>query len=110
MKRGGIDMTFNNEFLILDSYNQTSFFEFVEAIKLGREIEFNLKGHNYFLQPYYESNNLIAFPIYVLYDCKNNHNSISIFSGTKDELLYYQFTNGMTLKNDFHEFSIDWIL
>ena len=47
-------------------------------IEIGHEIEFNLDGHNYFIQPDYEKKSS-RWQEFVLYDCANPSSLIAFW-------------------------------
>lgn len=85
---------------------------FVEDLFLGREIEFSLQGHNYFLQPDYEDYqwNTTSDIIYVLYDCNSSSNCLELCKGKISEILNYNFGKGICLQKSFESFNIDFVL
>ena len=73
--------------------------DFVEALILGREIEFELKGSKYFIS-HDEKNYSIWDEVKLEY----------IFLGTIDEMLTFEFLENITFNNNFSEFLIKFIL
>lgn len=87
--------------------------DFINAIQLGQEIEFNIKGHKFFLQPLYNDCNFQkpnSVPKFIIYDCKNFGQPHKLISGTMEEILNYTFLDGITLNRQFQYFTIDCIL
>ncbi len=87
--------------------------DLIYDIELGGEIEFNIKGHNYFLQPFYADPDYQK-PGYILkltiYDCGDNEKPHKLVCGTVEEILNYTFPEGITLNQQFDQFTFDYIL
>ncbi len=85
---------------------------FVEFLLQGREIEFSLQGHNYFLTPDYEDDlwNTTSDIIYVLYACNDPSNRLELCKGNITEILNYQFGKEICLQNSMESFDINWVL
>ena len=72
----------------------------------GREIEFSLNGHNYFLQPLYDDNE----NKYVLYDCIDpNHISV-VLQATVDTIMEYLFDGKYSFNNILSAFDFICVL
>ncbi|MBQ9131760.1 MAG: hypothetical protein IJX62_04745 [Clostridia bacterium] len=92
----------------MDAYGSTCLSDFVTAVCMGREIEFHLKEHDYFIQPDYKNgNDDSSHPKYIIWDCEN---SCRLFSGSVQDLIDFDFVEGVTLQNSFSQFYIDYIL
>ncbi len=71
----------------------------------GREIEFQLNGKDYFLQPDYKNKQG-----YILYNCETSDNSKEIYRGNHDDILKYGFGDGICLQDNFELFEFLFIL
>ena len=79
----------------------------------GREIEFSLGEKDYFLQPDYDaiSNAQIDSTVqYVLYEIDILSSASIIGEGCIDELLKFDFGNGMSFMTSFECFNIKYVL
>lgn len=78
----------------------------------GREIEFSIKGHNYFLQPFYGDEDAQGKKEsrYVLYDCSNPDNISVIFQGSIDTIMNYLFNSEFSFNNNLAAFDFTCIL
>lgn len=79
--------------------------DFITYLAQGREIEFQLNGKNYFLQPDYKNKQG-----YILYYCENSDNSKEIYRGTHNNILKYDFGSGICLQDNFDSFELLFIL
>ena len=79
--------------------------DFIAYLAQGREIEFRLKGKDYFLQPDFKNNQG-----YILYYCENSDNSKEIYRGNHNDILNYDFGSGVCLQNDFDLFEFSFVL
>lgn len=76
----------------------------------GEEIELELNGKIYFLQPDYSRVNHTPdeqhtpYNYTTIFDCYNYENPEPVFVGTTDEVLEYVFDQKYTLKNDLYKF------
>ena len=87
--------------------------ELQEYIKMGREIEFNLEGHQYFIQPDYDDPHYGVGGFgasFALYDCADPKAIQLICVGTVWDILAYRFNETITLKDNFDKFFIEYIL
>ena len=83
---------------------------FITYLNQGREIEFRLDEHEYFLQPDYESCKLSNEIKYVLYDCANPSMLSTCCCGTIQDILHYNFGKEISLQNNFQHFKWDYVL
>ena len=79
--------------------------DFITYLAQGREIEFQLIGKNYFLQPDYKNKQG-----YILYYCETSDKSKEIYRGTHNDIVNYRFENKICLQNDFDLFEFSFIL
>lgn len=84
--------------------------ELITYFSQGREIEFSLKGHNYFLQPLYSDDESNKEYQYVLYDCINPNNLQAIFQGSVNDIKLYLFENKYNFENHLSVFDFTCIL
>jgi len=75
------------------------------CLSQGREIEFRWNGKDYFLQPNYKNGQG-----YVLYYCKTSDKSKEICRGNHNDILKYDFENGVCLQDNFDLFEFLVIL
>ena len=79
-------------------------------MQIGEEIEIEIDGKSYFLQPDYERTNekLDAnnppYPFTVVFDSENYEEPKKIFVGTCDEVLNFSFNGKYTLRYHFNKF------
>ena len=93
--------------------NKIKLNDFINAMQLGREIEFSIESRKFFLQPFYDDykfQELNSIPKFVIYDCSNFAQPCKLICGTMEEILNYIFWNGNTLNRNFQHFVIDYIL
>ena len=86
--------------------------ELIEIIEIGHEIEFRLFENQYFLQPCYSYNKNLSTdtdPWFVIYDCKDSKNVIELFRGTCQDIINYNFTQGVCFKDHMDVFVFDAI-
>lgn len=82
----------------------------MHAMQCGEEIEINLNGKCYFLQPDYKRFNEnwcidgIPYPFTVIYDSSDYENPKEIFVGTTEEVMDYKFESKHTLRKNINEF------
>ena len=79
--------------------------DFIAYLAQGREIEFQLIGKNYFLQPNYKNKQG-----YILYYCETSDKSKEIYRGTHNDIVNYDFGSGVCLQNNFDSFELLFIL
>lgn len=79
--------------------------ELVNYLNQGREIEFSIFEHSYFLTPVC----LEGWPVgkYRIYD---NQKHCYIFEGSNQEILAFDFLANISFKNALSKFSFDYIL
>lgn len=84
--------------------------ELTSYFSQGREIEFSLRGHNYFLQPLYSNDESNKVYQYVLYDCMNPNILKTLFQGSVNDIKLYLFENKYNFENDLSIFDFTCIL
>lgn len=89
----------------LERQNVFSLFEFLEALELGREIEFFLDGNPLFISNYDSGD--CHEPTYYIWDCRNN---VLLCEGTMEDILNYSFDGRVSLKDNFDAFEFSCIL
>ena len=86
--------------------------DLIFSMKCGEEIEIEICGKLYFLQPDYENCNeswlgdIPPYPYTVIFDCADCENPKRIFVGSAEEVVSYQFENKYTIKSDFEKIKI----
>lgn len=86
---------------------------FVDYMLQGREIEFSLGKEDYFLQPRYDdiAKNQVSLNVrYELYRLNISSSPLLITDACVDELLKFDFGNGMSFLNSFKLFNIKCVL
>ena len=86
--------------------------DFIEAVLLGREIEFSFSGNNYFLQTDYSTTDVdeLSKEQYNLYLCPNHQKAIRICHGSINDILNYNFGSNKCLQQNFELFKVSCIL
>ena len=79
--------------------------EFLEAVELGREIEFSLDGNQLFISR--SDNGDCLKPIYYIWDCQKDS---LLYKGTIKDILNYSFDGKVSLKDNFEAFQFAYIL
>lgn len=83
--------------------------EFETYLYQGREIEFSIKGRDYFLQPIYDDADKKGSR-YALYDCSNPDDISAVFQGSVDAIMYYLFDGEFNFHNNLAAFDFTCIL
>lgn len=79
--------------------------EIVNILLQGREIEFSLDGHAFFLAPLY-SDGMFSNK-YTLYDVVEKR---VIYTGELNEILVFEFSQNVSLEKSSHRFSFEYIM
>lgn len=77
--------------------------KWIEHLQMGREIEFRYKEEAFLISYIPESEPLLFF-------IWNGTKNSEIYRGTLDEVLGYEFDDGINLKTAPDAFSVDYIL
>ena len=77
----------------------------VNHLLSGREIEFTLDSHNYFLAPLYLDGKFSGS--YYIYDVKSQG---TVFSGSLDDILSFEFVPSITLLTNISLFNFRYIM
>lgn len=79
--------------------------ELVNYFQQGREIEFSILEHSFFITPVcFEGQSIEKYRIY------DNQKLCYIFEGSANEILEFQFFSNSSFKTDLSKFTFDYIL
>ena len=78
--------------------------ELCDYLNKGREIEFEMGNHQYFISPMFSGKQFLGK--FIIYDSNTNR---PIFSGPLNELLSFEFADGVSFQRAFDFFEITYI-